>query len=148
MTRDPYLEARVLTADPLELIHMLYQRAIDLVGEARQGLRTGDVAARGTAIVKAVAILGELEGSLNHEACGEMSERLEKLYRYMQQRLTFANIMRQDQPLAEVESLLKTLAEAWSSVRPAAMAQPAPAPAWGGAFGAPELVTVESGWSA
>ena len=39
MTTDAYLETRVLTADPIELTHMLYQRAIDLVGEARQGLR-------------------------------------------------------------------------------------------------------------
>jgi flagellar protein FliS len=146
MTKDPYLEMHVLTADPLDLIHMLYQRALDLVDEARRGLRSGDVATRGTAIVKAVAILGELEGSLDHAVGGEMSRRLAALYRYMEQRLTVANGMRQDAPLAEVERLLKTLAEAWSGIRPAAMAMPTPA--WGGQPGASEMSSADQGWSA
>lgn len=151
MTPDPYLETRVLTADPVELIHMLYQRALDLVDEARQGLRTGDVVARGAAVVKAVAILGELEGSLNHDAGGEMSRRLEALYQYMQRRLTTANAMRQDAPLAEVEALLQTLADGWRGIRPSAMPAPAPAPTatWTGQFAtAGELVTAGQGWSA
>ena len=132
MTRDVYLETRVLTADPVELVHMLYERALDLVDEARQALRSGDIAARGTAIVKAAAIVGELEGSLNHEAGGEMSQRLAALYQYIQRRLTVANAMRQDAPLAEVENLLKTLAEAWGAIRPSAETA-APA-AWTGQF--------------
>ena len=145
MTPDAYLEARVLTADPVELTRMLYQRAIDLVGEARQGLRTGDVSMRATAILKTVAIVGELEASLNHEAGGEIAQWLAALYQYMQRRLTLANAFRQDQPLAEVEGLLQTLAEAWNGVRPAS----APAPAWTGQFPpAAEFISAEQGWSA
>ena len=147
MTTDAYLETRVLTADPIELTHMLYQRAIDLVGEARQGLRSGDVTARCTAILKAVAILGELEGALDHEAGGEISQRLAALYRHMQQCLTMGNVFRRDEPLAEAEGLLQTLAEAWNGIRPAAISSAAPT--WAGSFTpASELSPAEHGWSA
>lgn len=118
MVRDAYLQNQVLTADPLELIHMLYQRALDLVREARQALSTGDIAGRGMAISRTVEILGELEGALNHETGGEISVNLGRLYQYMMRRLTEANIRRQDAPLAEVEELLGTLGEAWSAIRP------------------------------
>jgi flagellar protein FliS len=148
MITDAYLETRVLTADPIELTHMLYQRAIDLVEDARQGLRTGDVMARATAITKLVAIVGELDGSLNHEAGGEISQRLSSLYGYMLQRITFANAMKQDQPLAEVGALLQTLAEAWESVRPAAVSTP-PTGTWNPQFQpVPEFASASQEWSA
>ena len=35
----------------------------------------------------------------------------------MNERLTQANVRQEDGPLAEVESLLKTLGEAWQSIR-------------------------------
>jgi len=147
MTADVYLENRVLAADPIELIHLLYNRALDLVAEARQGLRSGDVVARGTAILKTVAILGELEGSLDLEAGGDMSRRLAALYQYMQQRLTLGNAARQDAPLAEVEQLLKTLGEAWGEIRPQAVS--APPAGWSGQFTEScELVSAGQGWSA
>src|SRR6185437_3977690 len=90
----------------------------------------GNIAQRGTAISKAIAILGELTSSLDQNAGGAISANLEQLYSYMTLRLTEGNVRQQDAPLAEVESLLVTLDQAWQEARTKqAAAQPTPAPA-------------------
>jgi hypothetical protein len=70
----------------------------------------------------------------------------------MRMRLLTANIQKQDAPLAEVESLLRTLGEAWSAIRPAAQtAAVAPAGAgnaWGGHFAPEPAEFAAAGWSA
>ncbi|MGD1070287.1 MAG: flagellar export chaperone FliS [Bryobacteraceae bacterium] len=111
-----YLETRVLSADPVELIDILYEYAILNVQEARSGLARGDIAARAKAISKTIAILGELDSSLDRELGGAIASNLARLYQYMRGRLTVANLKRADDPLAEVEALLKTLGEAWHAI--------------------------------
>jgi len=115
--REAYLETHVLAADPLELVCLLYQHGADAVQDARQFLASGNIAARGKAISKAIAILGELTSSLNREAGGTIVSNLEQLYEYMTLRLTEANVRQQDGPLAEVQSLLNTLGQAWHETR-------------------------------
>jgi flagellar protein FliS len=125
---DVYLENRVLSADPIELVRLLYQGADRAVREARRHLAAGDIAARSRAICKACDILAELTGSLDRDRGGEIAARLAQLYDYITRRLVEANTRQQDAPLAEVLDLLATLAEAWDGVKPAAQA-PAPAAA-------------------
>ena len=134
MWNDAYLESRVLSADPLELIRMLYQHALDSVRSARQHLAGGDIAARSKAISQAIAALSELTGSLDHSAGGTISRNLEQLYHYISQKLFEANFKQQDGPLAEVEALLTTLSEAWKPQRPEPVHEfpvEAPVPAMG-----------------
>ena len=114
---DAYLESRVLSADPVELIHLLYEAAIEAVREARRYLAEGEIAARSRSITKAYGILQDLVAALDHERGGEISGRLGQLYDYMQRRLLEANFQQTDQPLAEVLGLLATLAEAWQGVK-------------------------------
>jgi len=121
---DAYLEGRVLSADPLELIRLLYQGCINAVRDARRMLADGDIAGRSRAITKAFDIIAELMNSLDRERGGEISRRLALLYDYMQRRLTDANLRQADAPLAEVLGLLSTLAGAWDGVQ--AQSRPAP----------------------
>ena len=118
-----YLETRVLSADPVELVNILYEYAILNVQEARHSLAEGKIAARAKAISKTIEILGELESSLDHKQGGEIASNLARLYQYMRGRLTVANLKRADDPLAEVEGLLKTLGEAWQAVSPGRSAE-------------------------
>lgn len=134
MWKEAYL-ANVLSADPMELVCLLYQHAQDAVREARSHLASRDIAARGKAISKAVAFIGELNSSLDHNAGGAISSNLKQLYEYMTLRLTEANIRQQEGPLVEVESLLSTLGQAWQEARTreAKAAQPVAevaAPVW------------------
>ncbi|HUI79942.1 MAG TPA: flagellar export chaperone FliS [Bryobacteraceae bacterium] len=128
MTGQAYLEAQVLAADPMELVCLLYQLAIDQVREARRYLASGAIPERCKAITKAIAAVGELNNSLDHQAGGAISTNLEQLYCYMTLRLTEANLRRDDKRLAEVESLLETLASAWKETRARQAASSGPAP--------------------
>ena len=65
---DAYLEGRILSADPLELIRLLYQGCSDTVRDARRMLADGDIAGRSRAITKAFDILAELMNSLDRRA--------------------------------------------------------------------------------
>jgi len=132
---DAYLESRVMTADPVELIDLLYQACTQSVHEARAHLAGGRIAERARAISKACAIVIELAVILDHERGGEISQRLALLYDYLQRRLITANLEQSDEPLAEVLGLLVTLSEGWAGVRtPETIAPEATMPAdgpWG-----------------
>lgn len=123
---DAYLESRVLSADPVELIAMLYQACIARVRDARTHLLEGRIAERSRAITRAHEILTELGLSLDSTRGGEISQRLGPLYAYMQQRLLAANLAQDDAPLAETLGLLATLNEAWEGVAKQLAPKPAP----------------------
>ncbi|HXA04989.1 MAG TPA: flagellar export chaperone FliS [Bryobacteraceae bacterium] len=108
-----YLDATVLTAEPVELVRILYQGALDSVGNARVHLEAGDILARSKAICRAMDILRELSFSLNHKAEPALARNLAELYDYMQRQLLTAQHEQSDAPLAEVAGLLGTLSEAW-----------------------------------
>lgn len=113
-----YLEAEVMSAEPVRLVQMLYRGALDAIDDARGCLKSGDIAARSAAVTKAVAILQELIASLNFDAGGELSRNLAELYDYAQKRLLEANVHQADEPLAEVQRLLEPLLEAWDACTP------------------------------
>ena len=114
---DAYLESRILTADPIELVNLLYQACTQAVREARRQLAEGRIAERSREINKACEIVIELATSLDHERGGDISQRLALLYDYMQRRLLEANMQQSDPPLADVLGLLCTLSEAWTGIR-------------------------------
>lgn len=115
---DAYLESRVLTADPVELVRILYRTAIDRIREAREHLAKGDIAARSKAIFVASQALSELDCSLDYAAGGELSHRLAQLYEYIVWRLLEANLQQSVEPLNEALGLLTTLFEAWQRIKP------------------------------
>jgi flagellar secretion chaperone FliS len=114
---DAYLEGRILSADPLELVRLLYQGCSDAVRDARRRLAAGEIPERGRAISNACEVLTELVTALDRERGGEVAERLSLLYDYMQRQLLDAHLRQADEPLVEVLGLLATLGEAWAGVQ-------------------------------
>jgi flagellar protein FliS len=121
--QDAYLESRVLSADPLELVRMLYQGAIGAVQNARRHLADGKIAARSRSVSAACDILMELHSALDYSGEDEIAGRLAALYAYIHGQLLEANCQQIDLPLGEVLSLLTTLAEGWAGA-----SKPAPPP--------------------
>ena len=143
---DAYVESRVLSADPLELVRLLYQTAIASVSSARRYLAQGDIAARSRSISKVCEIVLELNSALDYERGGEISRRLAALYDYMLNRLLEANMQQSDSPLADVLSLLSTLAEAWEGTPKAAGPAPAIASPWSSVT-EPAAASASHAWS-
>ncbi len=148
--QESYIETRILSASPVELVAMLYDGAISAVRDARRWLAAGDIAQRSRAITKASEILIELAHTLDHERGGEVSLRLTQLYDYILGRLAEANIKQTDAPLAEALGLLSTLAEAWHALRDAETKTQAttatPSPAWAASQEAEPALTGR-GWN-
>jgi flagellar protein FliS len=113
---NPYFEQMVLSASPVELVRLLYQRAIGAVREAREHLKHGRIQERCNSVNIAYSVLTELASSLRADDAPELSANLNALYSYMQGRLVEANGQQLDGPLLEVLGLLNTLAEAWQSI--------------------------------
>jgi flagellar secretion chaperone FliS len=130
-----YLESQVQTADPLELVCLLYRAAGDATRCAQAHLSAGRIVERSRQITKAHAILTQLAVTLDHKRGGKLSRSLAELYDYMQRRLLEANRRQQAAPLVEVERLLATLLEGWDQIRVAPEHAPpqqeAPAPIGG-----------------
>ena len=121
---DIYLEAKVHSASPLQLVCMAYDCAIEVTGEAREHLRQRRIHERARAITQVMKILNELKEALDYARGGDMSLQLARLYAYMQDRLREANFRQIEEPLIEVQDLLGTLAEAWKQI---AATEPVPA---------------------
>jgi flagellar protein FliS len=115
-----YFETEILTADPVRLVQLLYRGAIEAVAASRRHLDTGAIRERVRQINKALGIVHELLETLDRERGGEIARNLAGLYAYMSTRLIDANTQQIDAPLAEVERLLTTLADAWTPVIEAA----------------------------
>ncbi len=103
-------------ASPHRLIEMLLAGAIERISQARGALQRQEVAAKGSAIGKAISIVEELRASLGHERGGELTANLEALYDYVQRILLQANLHDDEARLAEAAELLGTVLEAWRAI--------------------------------
>ena len=111
-----YLQANVLTAEPVELIRILHRTALESLQDARAHLAAGDIAGRSAAISKIMNIVRELSLSVNHESEPVLARTLVELYDYMQRRLLAGHLQQSEEPLLDVAGLLTTLCEAWEKV--------------------------------
>src|SRR5262245_22614191 len=139
-----YREVAIKTANPLQLVVLLYEGAIALLQEAQQHLRAGDISARVRCVNRAVAMISELQASLNFEQGGEIAASLDRLYTYMKAQIFKGNMNQSVEPLAEVVALLENLNSAWVQIASQSVKNPAGAPealpdptARAGAEGAP-----------
>ena len=93
---------------------MLYDGALRFVGEARAAVARNDVKARGAATSRAIAIVSELQNTLNVDQGGDVARELNRLYSYLNGRLLDVSAKRDISALDEVHKLLSTLREGWS----------------------------------
>lgn len=115
------VESSVTDASPHRLVGMLFDGVMDAIAQARGALSRGDEAARGERIGRAVRILEEgLRGGLDRQAGGALAGNLDALYAYVVQRLTHANLHRDDAALRECTELLTPLRDAWQQISPPA----------------------------
>jgi flagellar protein FliS len=111
---DAYRRIDAQSRSPIELVVMLYDGALRFVGEARAAAARNDIAARGDAISRAIAIVSELQNTLQIEEGGDIARELDRLYTYVNRRLLDVSAKRDMKALDEVQKLLATLREGWS----------------------------------
>jgi flagellar protein FliS len=117
-----YRQTQVQSRTPLELVVMLYDGALKSMTAACDAIDRGDIPARRDALSRTLAIVSELQSTLNLEAGGEIAASLDDLYGYANRRLLDAAMTNDPKPIIEIRRLLETLREAWQTIAtPAAL---------------------------
>ncbi len=123
--RRTQLDGVVMDADPHRLVALLLAGACERIRLAAACISRQEPARKGKAIGEACAIIGHLNGSLDHEAGGEIATGLSSLYDYLQLRLTEANLHDDAAALDESLHLLGEIESAWNAIPPERRGAPA-----------------------
>ncbi|MGQ9917633.1 MAG: flagellar export chaperone FliS [Bryobacteraceae bacterium] len=122
MTADPYrdhITERVLGADPVDLVVLLYEELVKSVGEARRRLAAGEMRERARSVSRAMAVIAELIQAVDAKADPVLAGNLLQLYGFMIDRLQAGHSTQQDLPLSQCERVARTLLEGWRGIRTA-----------------------------
>lgn len=112
------VDTGVQSADPHQLVSMLYEALLQNLQLARGALARGEVAAKGQALGKGIRILEEgLKAGLNPAQGGQLAANLKGVYDYSVQRLTLANLRNDAAAIDEVVALIEPLADSWKAIR-------------------------------
>jgi flagellar secretion chaperone FliS len=112
------IETGVAVADPLGLVVMLYDGAVQAIVRAETALASGDIEARGRYTSKAIDIVDQgLMASLDRRVGGALADGLAGLYEYMGRRLFAANLKGDPAIYREIRTLLVDLRGSWVALR-------------------------------
>ena len=112
LARNRYLRDSVDTASPQRLVVMLYDGLMQDLQLAQQGIAAGDVVLVHTRLVRAQAIVVELQSSLNLGAW-DGAKDLDRLYTYVLELLVDANVRKDAAPLVLAIDVVAPLRDAW-----------------------------------
>jgi flagellar protein FliS len=111
-----YVQTHIQSRSPLELVVMLYDGALRFMGDARSAIERHDLASKRTSMSRALAVLGELQSTLNMEQGGQVSLQLDALYTYVHGRMLEATMRNDVAALDECMRLLGTLRSGWAEI--------------------------------
>lgn len=117
ITKNPYQtynHSRILTATPAELTLMLYDGAIKFANIAKAGMEEKDYEKANNNVQKVRDIISEFQITLDRKY--PVAEDFDKVYTYIKQRLSEANIKKDPEIMEEVLEHLRTMRDTWKEV--------------------------------
>jgi flagellar secretion chaperone FliS len=111
-----YYQTQIQSQSPVELVVMLYDGALRFMRAAADAVEKRDLVGKREAMSRTMAIVSELQSSLNLSAGGEIAKSLDDLYTYINGRLIEANINTSAEPIKEAIRLLTPLRDAWAQI--------------------------------
>lgn len=112
------VESAVMSADPHQLIVMLFDGAQATIANARMHMQDGNRSAKGAAISKAIDIVNNgLAAALDRERGGDIAENLGQLYDYIARLLLQANLRDDVSQLDQAAALLDNVGSGWRELR-------------------------------
>jgi flagellar protein FliS len=111
-----YRTNQVQTASPARIIVQFYDGAIKFINLGIQGIEKKDYAKKGMHLSRAHAIVSELRANLDPARAPELCEELERLYVFVLDCITEANVKVDAKPLAGALKVLDMLRSAWVQI--------------------------------
>ena len=133
-----YQTQQIMTAPPVRLVAMLYERAIRALRDSVRAIEAGDIQTRFQNVERASEIIVHLSGTLDIERGGEVAANLSRLYVFMLRRLSDVNLRNDAQAARDIIGLLEPLAESWRELARGAPDAPSTLPQPQGLAQAPQ----------
>ncbi len=111
-----YQDNAVTTQSKGRLIVMLYDGAIRFLRLAIKEIENNNYEAKGRYINKAIDIINELNAVLDMDTGGEIAGNLRKLYIFMINHLSQANLQCDPQQIRDVIKLMEELNQSWKAI--------------------------------
>jgi len=113
----------VADASPTRLVQIMFEHVLSHLAAAsgpmariKDNRPVNDVLAKGASMGKAIALIGQLDATLDMERGGAVAQNLRALYRYMMHRLTLANATNDTSIVAEVCGLVSEIKGGWDQI--------------------------------
>jgi len=113
---ETYRQQQVQSCNPIELVVLLYDGALQSLDAARAAIERRDIRARQEATNRALSIIAELQCTLDMTRGGEIAASLDRLYSYANLRLLEATMNDDVAPVEEVQKLFGILRDGWNQV--------------------------------
>ncbi|GAQ95254.1 flagellar protein FliS [Thermodesulfovibrio aggregans] len=119
---DAYLQSKVMGADALELITMLYDKAIVSLNIAKDAIIKGVddpelVKKKVTELSRATDIVYYLNDILDRQRGGQIAENLSTIYNILAEELVRANLFNDVETISKCIEILENLKSAWEDVK-------------------------------
>jgi flagellar protein FliS len=111
-----YQNQQILTASPVMLVFMLYDKAIACLKESIRAIAAGEIEARCKANTRVIEIVSHLRSTLDHEKGGEISQNLDRLYGFILSLLPKVDFNNDAKTAQTVIDLLAPLRESWKTL--------------------------------
>jgi flagellar protein FliS len=113
----------VADASPTRLVQIMFEQILAHLAAARGAMERisgnrplNEVVAKGKAVSKAVALINQLNATLDMERGGQVAVNLRSLYEYMMQRLTLANATNDARIATEITALVGEIKSGWDQI--------------------------------
>lgn len=111
------ITSRVSSADPHQLIQILFEEALSDLAKGIRAIEAKDYAAKSRYLSNAATITAALEASLDFNRGGDVAESLMIVYKFVRSRI-LRGAARNDPALIEAaRNALAEIAAAWRSIR-------------------------------
>ena len=110
-----YTAAKQTVAKTRQIV-MLYDGALKFMGKARDAIERRDIPARRDAISRTLAIISELQSTLNLAEGGQVAAELDRLYSYANTRLLEAAMKNEVAAIDDVKRVFEILRDGWHTI--------------------------------
>ena len=111
--RNRYKKNRTSTAQPGDLLVMLYEGMLRFSAEARQGIIDGDPKVAGHAFTRTLDIVAHLQDTLRMDVSPDLGKALDTTYSLWTKLLVESNIHKDVEKLDTVRHQMAELKDAW-----------------------------------